>query len=162
AALRPFVGLSFTGRDLARGEHVKVVFGGTGAEKFNALRLDPEAEMIAWEEVRREKNRVWLLAAFRPADAEAAWARLREHGFEEAAVPRVAGSISERITELNKQLERVDEGRDEVRREAAKLAAGRREVELALAHWEDRRELRAAASKTAGLGRVAFLTGWVL
>ncbi len=162
AALRPFVGLSFTGRDLELLKRAKAIFGGCDAEKFNALRLDPGAEMIAWEEVRRDGKQVWLLAAFRPADAEAARAKLREHGFDETAVPRVSGSVAERITELNKELERVNQGRDEVRREAAKLAAGRRDIELALAHWEDRRELRAAATRTAGLGRVSLLTGWVL
>jgi len=161
AALESFRGLSFTGRQVEGLKRTRTVFGLMAAEKFNALRLDPGAAAIVTEEARREGKRVWVLAAFRPADAEAAAGRLREHGFEELSFPKLDGSVEERIAELQSELEEVNGRRDEVRAGAAELAAGRREVDLALAHWEDQRELAAAAGKTVGMKRVGLLVGWV-
>jgi V/A-type H+-transporting ATPase subunit I len=162
AALEPFLDLPFTGRDLAAGQRTAKVLGTTSADGFNGLRLDPAAaEHLAFEEVRRRGERVWLLAAFAPGSSDAAWARLRAHGFEETPFPPLAGSAAERAAALRRDLERVGEERDEVRREAGKLASDRREIELALAYWEDRRELKAAAARTAATRRTGVLTGYV-
>jgi V/A-type H+-transporting ATPase subunit I len=161
AALRPFAGLSFTSRDLEAVRRSRVVFGQMRPDRFNDLRLDPAAQMLAWEEVRREKARVWLLAAFHPAEAEAALARLREHAFEETAFPRLGRPVEERIAALHRDLARADEERAAIRGEAGRLAGDYAEILRALAFWEDRRELRRAAACTAAVGRAGVLTGWV-
>ena len=161
AALEPFLDLPFTGRELIAGARLAAVLGTMSADGFNDLRLDPAAEGLAWEEVRRRGDRVWVLAAFPARSAQAAWQRLRAHGFEETPCPRLAGTAAERAETLGKDLERVNQERDQVRREAGKLAGERREIELALAYWEDRRELRAAAARTAAARRVGVLAGYV-
>jgi V/A-type H+-transporting ATPase subunit I len=159
--LRPYVGLSFSGRDLQSLKTVRVVFGRMTSEKFNALRLDLEAETLAWEEARRERNRVLLMVAFRPADSTRAWEKLREHGFEETPLPELDRTVDERIAALHAEVERVDREREEVRAEAGQLAGRAAEIRRALAYWEDQRELREAAAQTAEVGRSGLLLGWV-
>ncbi len=160
-ALRPFVGLSFSGADLQRVRGTTVVLGRMGGDGFNALRLDPGAESVAWEEVRRDKRHVMLLVCFRPADAEVAWNRLREHGFEEMPFPQLEVPAAERIAELNSFLQEVDREREEAKANARPLAEKCESIRRTLAYWEDQRELCAAASMTASLKRSGVLTGWV-
>lgn len=160
-ALEPFLGLPFTGRDLAALRRVKAVLGVMPEDGFNDLRLDPEADFLGWEEVRRRQGKVWALAGFRPADGEAAWERLRAHGFEETPFPRLAGTAEERAAALRRDLERAAEERAEVRRAVGRLASDRRQIELALAHWEDQREIRDAARNVAEFKRSGLLAGYV-
>lgn len=160
-ALRPFVGLTFSGAELTCLKKTTVALGRMSEDGFNALRLDPGAECLAWEEVRRDRRHVMLLASFRPADSDAAWGRLREHGFEEMPFPQLDVSAAERIAQLNESLADIDREREEARAGARPLAEKCVQIRRALAYWEDQRELRAAASRTAALKRSGLLTGWV-
>jgi V/A-type H+/Na+-transporting ATPase subunit I len=160
-ALRPFVGLSFTSAQMRVPTRATVLFGQMTPDNFNALRLDPGAGTVACEEARRQKKTVYLLAAFLPANRETALEKLREHGFDEIALPVLECSTEERIGQLHKQIQDFDREREDIREEAAGLAVGYNRIVKAQAFWEDQRELSEAAAKTAATRRSGMITGWV-
>ncbi len=159
--LRPFRGLPFSAADLQAVRRLRIVLGRMSAENFNSLRLGAGTEAMAWEEVRRERKRVLLLVAFRPAEAETVRQKLRERGFEEASLPPLEGPVEDRIAELHAEFERIDRRRDEVRGQARELARDEEAIRRALAYWEDQHALRTAQAKTAQVGRSGLLYGWV-
>lgn len=178
--LKPFEDLPFRVGDLLKLQYVRVLFGMIAPQDMEALAQDPTApKTLAWERVlsgpyhrkggapapakpeNTGKEPVRMLVAFPVGDEEAARKALAAHGFEEVTLPQVAGTVRDRIRELESDRTTLEAQVEEIRVKVRELARHRRSLLVLKAFWDSCKNLTLARSNSAHGKWVQVITGYI-
>jgi len=160
--LREFVDLPFSVRTALSLEKTVVAYGAFRGQNWAAFKGDPEcAEKLAWEEVGGDKKTVKVAVVFLKEDADTARTLLRRHGFSEISLPKLPGSVEDRIRELDEDILDRKQRQQQFREQVLELAKDRRRVEIATGHWESEKAKIEAQNSLLATRRISVITGWV-
>ncbi|MBN1615542.1 MAG: hypothetical protein JW950_13850, partial [Deltaproteobacteria bacterium] len=166
--LEPLADLPFDIGDFYRAYRVNLLFGNIPAAKLPLIDSNVEPwSHAAWEVIEtpasrtpetssgsRKGDRLGVVFAFLPQDAEDLRRALSSLEFEEVPIPRIKGKIYDRINELRGDL---DAYQHEVAEISSKVAAfaegnrvvdGRRTLSILKAYWTNSRNRAEALAKT--------------
>lgn len=166
--------------DLAKPQRVRILFGAMPAANLEALLKDPNApKTLVIEQVftgshyrrdgepsaaKKDQSKIAprVLAAFPIDDQEAARAALAANGFEEITLPQVAGTVRDRIRELESDRKSLDAQTEEIKAKVGELAGHRRSLLVLKAFWESGKNLTLARTNSARGKWVQVVTGYIL
>ncbi len=157
-----FRGLPFGPSQLRALRRTHGQVGSMPVQEWNRLRADAEAaELLAFQELRRNKRRVDLCVIALRNDREEAERILRGHQFSERPLPELEGSAADRIDELRLEVARRRRAADQCAERARKLSEKGRQVEILLGHYEARLAKLEAHNKMVRSRRIAILCGFI-
>ncbi|HUU70615.1 MAG TPA: hypothetical protein VM186_13885 [Planctomycetota bacterium] len=161
-SLAEFAAFPFSIREALALKHVTVVYGSFRKQNWDAFTTNRDArELVAWDVVRSTKQETRAAVAFVNEDADAARELLRANGFSGIALPRLPGEVSDRIKELEEDIEERREQQEAFRGEVQKLAVDERRVKIAVGHWESERTKIEAHNSVLNSRRMSVVTGWI-
>ena len=120
------------------------------------------SDTIAIEAAAVKGNRALVGAVWLSEVEEEARELLESVGFESLEIEPGSGTVAAVIQKCDTALVTVEAKLALLEKQAAKLAAGRRSVVAALAHWQAEVERHTASAKTLASKRIATLSGYVL
>jgi len=120
-----------------------------------------ESESVALEPGAVKGARALVAAVWLNDARDEATQLLRAHGFRSLALDPGAGGVRDVIAKTEAALEAAQERVRRLTEEARALAAERRAVVAALAHWQAEAERHSASAKTLASKRIATLSGYV-
>jgi len=160
--LRDMAGLPFTVKQMLSLGRSAAAYGSFSGQNWSVFSSDPEcSEMLAWQVVRSSKKEVRVVVVFLKQDADSARELLRKHGFTEITLPKLPGTVEDRLHELEEDIAAFREQQATYREEISRLAADRRRVQIALGYWESEKRKIEVQNYVYTSGRTSVITGWI-
>ena len=160
--LRDLAGLPFTVKQMLSLGRSAAAYGSFASQNWPGFTADAEcSDKLAWQVVRTSKKQVRVVVAFLKEDADAAREMLRKHGFAEIALPRLPGTIEDRINELTEDISACREQQAGFRDEVSKLAEDRRRVDIAAGYWDSEKRKTEVQNNVYTSRRISVIAGWV-
>jgi len=161
-SLRQFVDLPFTVNAALSLQKSAAAYGSFRGPNWAGFAGDPEcADKLAWEEVGGDKKEVKVLVVFLNEDADNARGLLRKHGFSEISLPKLPGTVKDRIRELEEDILDRKQRQEQFREQVLALAKDQRRVDIATGYWESEKAKIEAHNSVLITRRMSVITGWV-
>ena len=128
-----------------------------------AARLEETARTLplAVETIEAWDGNRAVLVAYRPADRAAVEAVLREVAFDEIAVPDLDESPAEALSRFEEERREALEAAESAEARLRTYAEDLREIEIALAYWENIQAKVQGRSKGLASNRIAVVGGYI-
>ena len=161
-SLQEFADLPFTLKHALGLKRSAAAYGVFRGQNWARFASDPECdELLAWEVIEDQKKEVKVVAVFLNENADDARGLLRKHGFSETSLPKLPGTVEDRIHELEEDISERKERQEAFRERVLELTKNQRRVEVAAGYWESEKVKIEAQNSVFSSARISVITGWV-
>ena len=143
-------------------QRFQVQLGRFNAIRWKALIADPKAdEQLSWQVVQKEGKFVLVLIAYLATRREEATSILREYEYTDIPLPRLRGSVDDRIHKLLEDIAMFKEQLESFRERAEDIAKERRKIQVLLGHWSSEKSKILAHNSCLSSKRISVFAGYV-